>query len=380
VLRLQGEKDEDDVTASQLQDSLDARICAAIHAAETIQKDRTNVEQNYSFASSDVIVRDARALLRTVGVSASWRKARHTVEAPRPDWRDRLLDLLLDRALRPDSGDVIPELERLVELFERAAAPDILDPATGAGTIELEIYLWSPVGSRVDQFDWPLVIGRRKDGGVLKALDKAIKSGVTTAIGEYFRGLLCLDRGGGDEADSRGEEGSNPVRQARRDTEQREQRGESRYNKVGTGIAKPAPKPAPKSTATTAATPPPLTEPHGASPREPAPNVAPPDDAERLARASRNGKIGALVKQLGGRAAASPIVGLEPEHLDDLKSATQDVQENAIAALQRELARRIEAGTAPGGAHPPEPPAQPAGPPEGSKEWFASRAAAKGAQ
>lgn len=285
--------------------ALEERLARAIWAAKIIPKDRRNSEQGYDYASSDAIIGEARSLLAEQGVSASWRLENHA----------------LDDAM-------------------------LLDSAKGAGVIHLEVSLWSPGGHRKDAIVWPIVIGQRRDGGALRPLDKAIKGAITTAMGEYFRGLLCLDRGVPDEeTDARPE----PVQQARRDNQQREQRQAQR--------PKPQPqterRPVPASTGQTASRrdegsglsdsdePPPPTDPPFGEPPGEAPDLPPPDpQVGRLAREGLLGKLRDIVRVVGNGAAAELLKRAGFGELKELKEYPTPRLEDALTILTRSVEER----------------------------------------
>lgn len=277
--------------------SLEERLARAIWAAKIIPKDRRNSEQGYDYASSDSIVGEARSLLAEQGVSASWRLESHA----------------LDDAM-------------------------LLDSAKGAGVIAIEVRLWSPGGHRTDSFAWPIVIGQRRDGGALRPLDKAIKGAITTAMGEYFRGLLCLDRGApDDETDARPE----PVQQVRREQQRPAQRPKQQQPQTERRHVTPVGQPPSRRDEGpgTSDEPPPTTEPpFGEAPGE-APDLPPPDpQIGRLAREGLLAKLRELVRIVGSGAAAEL---LKREGVEDLRALNlMDVP--GLETAQRILTRSVE--------------------------------------
>lgn len=276
--------------------SLEERLARAIWAAKIIPKDRRNSEQGYDYASSDSIVGEARTLLAVQGVSASWRLESHALD---------------------EAG--------------------LLDSAKGAGFIAIEVRLWSVGGNRIDGIRWPIVIGQRRDGGALRPLDKAIKGAITTAMGEYFRGLLCLDRGApDDETDARPE----PVPQARREQQRPAQRQKPQPQ---TERRSPAPVGQPPSRRDEGSgasdEPPPPTEPPFGEPPGEAPDLPPTDpQVGRLAREGLLEKLRELVRIVGTGAAAEL---LKREGVEDLRALNlMDVP--GLETAQRILARAVE--------------------------------------
>lgn len=273
--------------------SLEERIARAIWAAKIIPKDRRNSEQGYDYASSDSIVGEARSLLAEQGVSASWRLESHA----------------LDDAM-------------------------LLDSAKGAGVIAIEVRLWSVGGQRTDAFTWPIVIGQRRDGGPLRPLDKAIKGAITTAMGEYFRGLLCLDRGApDDETDARPE----PVQQARREQQrpkqqQQPQTERRRVPPVGQPASRRDEGPG------TSDEPPPPTEPPFGEPPGEAPDLPPTDpQVGRLAREGLLAKLRDLVRVVGNGAAAELLQREGLASLSALKEMDLPGLETALKVLSRKV-------------------------------------------
>lgn len=274
--------------------SLEERLARAIWAAKIIPKDRRNSEQGYDYASSDSIVGEARSLLAEQGVSASWRLESHA----------------LDDAM-------------------------LLDSAKGAGVIAIEVRLWSPGGHRTDSFAWPIVIGQRRDGGALRPLDKAIKGAITTAMGEYFRGLLCLDRGApDDETDARPE----PVQQARREQQRPAQRPKPQPQTERRHVSPVGQPPGRRDEGPgTSEEPPPPTEPLGEPPGE-APDLPPTDpQVGRLAREGLLAKLRDLVRVVGSGAAAELLQREGLASLSALKEMDLPGLETALKVLSRKV-------------------------------------------
>lgn len=297
------------------------RILAARIAAKPLAKTSRNAEFGYAYASSDSIVAEAREILGAVEVGFGFRLV---------SWR--------------------------------LLGSDLLDSATGAGVATVEVDLVAPDAACTESIEWPIIIGRRNAGGPLRPLDKALSGAFTTAQGILMRGILGLDRSDPAETlDGRDEGGTpKPVREARRDTAQRQQQRKPEPQKP---VAQSAPHEDP---------PPPSSPPGDLDPSRGAPDPSLDAGTERLARRARNITIGKLILAVGGRDAAGPIVGFAPDQIDELKLAPQDVQERAIAAL--ELALELGRTTVPLAVEPPK------GPPEGSPEYYAARAAMKGSQ
>lgn len=281
--------------------ALEERLARAIWAAKIIPKDRRNSEQGYDYASSDAIIGEARSLLAEQGVSASWRLENHELD---------------------DAG--------------------LLDSAKGAGFISIDVRLWSAGGNRTDGIRWPIVIGQRRDGGALRPLDKAIKGAITTAMGEYFRGLLCLDRGAPDEeTDARPE----PVQQARRDNQQRQaQRPKTQPQTERRSVLAPVGQPASRRDEGSGLSddePPPPTEPPFGEPPGEAPDLPPPDpQVGRLAREGLLGKLRETVRVVGNGAAAELLKRAGFGELKELKEYPTPRLVDALTILTRSVEER----------------------------------------
>jgi len=279
--------------------SLEERIARAIWAAKIIPKDRRNSEQGYDYASSDAIVGEARSLLAEQGVSASWRLENHELD---------------------EAG--------------------LLDSAKGAGFISIDVRLWSVGGNRIDGIRWPIVIGQRRDGGALRPLDKAIKGAITTAMGEYFRGLLCLDRGApDDETDARPE----PVQQARREQQRPAQRPKPQPQTERRHVPSPVGQPASRRDEGSGASeePPPPTEPPFGEPPGEAPDLPPTDpQVGRLAREGLLAKLRDIVRVVGNGAAAELLKRAGFGELAELKEYPTRRLEEALTILTRSVEER----------------------------------------
>lgn len=273
--------------------SLEERIARAIWAAKIIPKDRRNSEQGYDYASSDAIIGEARSLLAEQGVSASWTLTSHVPDLSEP-----------------------------------------LSGARGAGFIIIGVSLWSLGGARKDTIAWPIVIGQRRDGGALRPVDKAIKGAITTAMGEYFRGLLCLDRGAPDEeTDARPDPAPAPRREqprAQRPQAQPRPQTESRVSAaVGQHPGRRAEGPGHLHDE-----PPPPTEPPFGEPPGEAPDLPPPDlEVGRLAREGLIAKLRDLVRIVGAGTASE----LLKRDLKTLRELSADDLEAALKTLKAKV-------------------------------------------
>lgn len=290
--------------------SLEERLARAIWAAKVIPKDRRNTEQGYDYASSDAIIGEARSLLAEQGVSASWALSSH-----QPDFDD------------PLSG------------------------ARGAGFIEILVSLWSAGGARRDGIAWPIVIGQRRDGGALRPVDKAIKGAITTAMGEYFRGLLCLDRGvPDDETDGRPEPAPPPRRE-----QPRGQRQQPKPQTERRPVQSPVGQPPGRRDEDSAQNdePPPQTDPPYGEPPSEAPDLPPTDpQVGRLAREGLLVRLRDLVRVVGAGAASEllqrDLRTLRDLSFDDLEAAAKALEEKVaeVEAAQRLVEEQREQAAA----------------------------------